>query len=73
MVLQIMSKVETGQVSQSTAEQAALTAATNSHKNNDTIIFAIGLGKDVNAKFPPTISNLNRRPILLPAIFSKSQ
>lgn len=61
------------QVSQSEAEQAALTAAANSHKNNDTIIFAIGLGSDVNASFlkqlatstggqyyfPPTTDNLN--------------
>ena len=63
----------TQQVSQATAEQAALTAATNAHKNNDTIIFAIGLGKDVNATFlkqlatstggqyyfPPSSQNLN--------------
>src|SRR6185437_10358944 len=63
----------TGQVSQATAEQAALTAAKNSHTNNGTIIFAIGLGKDVNASFlqqlatstggkyyfPPSSQNLN--------------
>jgi Mg-chelatase subunit ChlD len=62
-----------GQVSQSVAEQAALTAAKNSHTANDTIIFAIGLGKDVNADFlkqlatstggqyyfPPSSQNLN--------------
>jgi len=61
------------QVSQATAEQAALTAAQNSHKNNDTIMFVIGLGTDVNATFlkqlatstggqyyfPPTTDNLN--------------
>jgi len=61
------------QVSQATAEQAALTAATNSHKNNGTIIFAIGLGSDVNDTFlkqlatstggqyyfPPSSQNLN--------------
>jgi Mg-chelatase subunit ChlD len=61
------------QVSQSVAEQAALTAAANSHKNNDTIIFVIGLGSDVNTTFlqqlatstggqyyfPPTTNNLN--------------
>lgn len=61
------------QVAQATAEQAALTAATNSHKTNGTIIFAIGLGKDVNAPFlqqlatstggqyyfPPSSQNLN--------------
>jgi Mg-chelatase subunit ChlD len=61
------------QVSQSTAEQAALTAATNAHKANDTIIFVIGLGSDVNTSFlqqlatstggqyyfPPTTDNLN--------------
>ena len=41
----------TQQVSQATAEQATLTAATNSHKNNGTIIFVIGLGKDVNTTF----------------------
>jgi Mg-chelatase subunit ChlD len=63
----------TAQVSQTVAEQAALTAATNSHTNNGTIIFAIGLGKDVNAPFlqqlatstggqyyfPPSSQNLN--------------
>ncbi|HVA96989.1 MAG TPA: VWA domain-containing protein [Candidatus Acidoferrales bacterium] len=61
------------QVSQSVAEQAALTAAKNTHKNNDTLIFVIGLGKDVNATFlkqlatstggqyyfPPSSNNLN--------------
>src|SRR6266568_5960757 len=63
----------TQQVSQATAEQAALTAATNAHNANDTIIFVIGLGTDVNATFlkqlatstcgqyyfPPSSSNLN--------------
>lgn len=39
------------QVSQSQAEQAALTAATNGHKANGTIIFAIGIGNDVNQNF----------------------
>jgi Mg-chelatase subunit ChlD len=61
------------QVSESTAEQAALTAATNAHNANDTIIFVIGLGSDVNTAFlqqlatstggqyyfPPTTDNLN--------------
>jgi Mg-chelatase subunit ChlD len=60
------------QVSESEAEQAALTAATNAHKNNDAIIFVIGLGSDVNTAFlqqlatstggqyyfPPTTDNL---------------
>jgi len=63
----------TSQVSQSTAEQAALTAAKNAHTANDTIIFVIGLGSDVNTSFlqqlatstggqyyfPPTTDNLN--------------
>jgi len=62
-----------GQVSESTAEEAALTAATNAHNANDTIIFVIGLGSDVNTSFlqqlatstggqyyfPPTTDNLN--------------
>ncbi|HWY79071.1 MAG TPA: VWA domain-containing protein, partial [Candidatus Sulfotelmatobacter sp.] len=61
------------QVSQSQAEQATLTAAANAHKANDTIIFTIGLGKNVNASFlkqlatttggqyyfPPSSNNLN--------------
>lgn len=61
------------QVSESTAEQAALTAATNAHTENDAIIFVIGLGSDVNTNFlqqlatstggkyyfPPTTDNLN--------------
>jgi len=61
------------QVSESTAEQAALTAAQNAHTANDTIIFVIGLGSDVNTSFlqqlatstggqyyfPPTTDNLN--------------
>ncbi len=63
----------TAQVSQATDEQAALTAAKNAHTANDTIIFVIGLGSDVNATFlqqlatstggqyyfPPTTDNLN--------------
>ncbi|HSX08834.1 MAG TPA: VWA domain-containing protein [Candidatus Saccharimonadales bacterium] len=63
----------TTQASQATAEQAALTAAKNSHAANDTIIFVIGLGKDVNTTFlqqlatstggqyyfPPSSQNLN--------------
>lgn len=61
------------QVSESTAEQAALTAAANAHSANDAIIFTIGLGNDVNTSFlqqlatstggqyyfPPTTDNLN--------------
>ena len=61
------------QVSEATAEQAALTAAANAHTANGTIIFVIGLGSDVNTSFlqqlatstggqyyfPPTTDNLN--------------
>ena len=60
------------QVSQATAEQAALTAAANGYKANGTIFFVIGIGSDVNQAFlqklatstggqyyfPPTTDNL---------------
>lgn len=39
------------EVAQATAEQAALTAATNGHNANGTIFYTIGLGNDVNSTF----------------------
>ncbi|HSX09117.1 MAG TPA: VWA domain-containing protein, partial [Candidatus Saccharimonadales bacterium] len=39
------------QVSTATAEQAALTAATNDSKANGTVIYAIGLGQNVDSAF----------------------
>lgn len=40
-----------GQVSASTAEQAALTAATNAYNTNGTVFYTIGLGQDVDSTF----------------------
>jgi Mg-chelatase subunit ChlD len=45
------------QVSQATAEQAALTAANDAHNQNGTIIYTIGLGKDVNSTFLQKIAD----------------
>lgn len=40
-----------GQVSASTADQAALAAAANAYKTNGTVFYTIGLGQDVDSTF----------------------
>ena len=54
------------QVSESVAEQAALTAAANAVSQNNAIIFVIGLGSDVNASFLQQLATSTGGAILFP-------